>query len=192
METEGEKKKKKKGKVCRYCRMGRGCLQHQSNGLLLRQQAALGHNESLPSEILWLLVGYGGSGALMKAVLLRCHFTQLLCEKLFFRKVKRKKKKWCFFLLPTSKTCLMLELTVAHPPTSSFIPTCMEYKKNKIKKHHHSDHIKARRLSVHPVRLQHRNSRFGSILRCNWIHICCSDCTNNLLHMDTNTDINTN
>lgn len=52
-------------------------------------------------------------------------------REILFRKVKRKVRRMGgggendAFLLPTSKTYLMLKLTVPHPPTSSTVPTCL-------------------------------------------------------------------
>lgn len=92
------------GKVSHYCRTGCTgsilvCNISQMASFCERRQV-LGHNEFLPKENVWLLVGYGGSGVLIKAPLLRCHFTQLLRE-ILYRKVKKKVRrvggggKWC-------------------------------------------------------------------------------------------------
>lgn len=73
-----------------------GCLQNQSNGLLRWKSEVPGKYECLPSKSLRLLVGYEGSGVLMKEPLLRCHFTQLLGEKFFLERWRGGGKKWCF------------------------------------------------------------------------------------------------
>lgn len=130
-----------------------GCLQNQSNGLLRWKSEVPGKYECLPSKSLRLLVGYEGSGVLMKEPLLRCHFTQLLGEKFFLERWRGigGGQKMMLFSFPLQKPVWCWSWHVRILPHLLPFPHAWGKK-------HHSDHIKAWRFSVHPVRLQHCNS----------------------------------